>query len=252
MIACLVASLALQGQSVTLLYRPPVNKVYKFRMVTDTKMDMGAMGSNSFKMTMDSQQKILSRKGDLTTIENKILDFKMAAPPGSPMAGAMANSTKGAIGKTTTMVMDSHYKPRSVAGIGPQASKMMGSFQNFSFPSKPIRVGESWTSPMDLGKITGAMGSGPAAGMKVDGNVPIVCKLLSTDGKTAKISMTMKGTLNMAMGAQKIKTLMDGGGTFVVDVATGVTRSASFSMDTTTNFGSQSMKQHMSQTMSPL
>lgn len=224
-------------------------------MVTETTQSMGPMGKNSFQIHATMEMKAVDRKGDYTTVDSKILSAKVTTAPGSPMAGAVGNVEKSMVGQVTHMVMDSHFRPKSANG-GPSPAIMQGlagSMSSYSFPAHPIRVGESWTMQMDFSKLGNAMaGKMGASGMKMTGVVPIVCKLTAADGKYATIAMTMNGTLNMAMGAQNIKTVLKSGGTFRVEIASGMAHDSTYSMDSSTDFGQGKMMQHMVQTMKPL
>lgn len=255
MLSCLIATLALHGPTVTLVYRPPLNKPYKFQMTSDMVQEMGPMGKSAFKMAMTMEMKAVDRKGDYTTVESKVLTAKVTAAPGSPMAGMTGNMEKSMVGKVTRMVMDSHYKPKSATG-GPDPQMMqgvMGSMSSFSFPAHPIRIGESWATTLDFSKIGSAMAGRMGAGkMKVKGTLPMVSKLVASDGKYATIDMTMNGVMSMAMGAQNINTTMKGGGKFRIEIASGMLHDSTYTMDSATNFGQGAMKQHMVQTMKGL
>ncbi len=249
MVLGLVASLVLSGQSsVNLVYKPPLHKTLKYRMVMDMKQDMGASGNFGSKTQMDMELTATSRKGDVTTLLTKITDAKVTTPPGSPMAGMSSQMEKSMKGKSYTSSIDSHFKPLTIGGsevAGMSGQGMADAMHSFTFPSRPVKVGQTWTSKMDMGKMMASV----AKGMKVTSNVPIVCRLVSVQGNLATISMTMKGAMNMDMGAQKFTTDLDSKGSMVVELGSGVVRSEQNVMDSTSNIGTTKFKQHMVQTM---
>src|SRR4051794_25306924 len=102
MFACLIAGLALHAQaSVTLVYRPPLKKLYRTRMVTETTQS-AMMGGGTMRTQMDTETRAIARNGDVTTVERKITAAKVTAPPG-PMAGMVKNMEKSLLGKVTTV-----------------------------------------------------------------------------------------------------------------------------------------------------
>ena len=189
----LFALVALPVQSsVTFAYQPPVGSTFKYRTVIDSNQNMGPGMNMSSKIQMDAQTKVVSRTGGLTKLETKTLAVKVTAPKDSPMAGQTAQLEKMLMGNVTTSTIDRNFKP--VAGQSTAMNQvtqgMMGEMGSYSFPNKAIKVGESWTSKMDLSKM-GAM----APGMKISGNIPIVCKLTSVQGGDAILSVSMNGTM---------------------------------------------------------
>jgi hypothetical protein len=249
-ITFLAAILVLPVQSaVTFKYQPPVGSIFKYRTVIDSHQDMGPGMDMSSKIQMDVQTKVVSRTGELTKLETKTLAVKVTAPEGSPMAAQTDQMEKTLMGNVTTSTIDSHFKP--VAGKSTSFDQVtqgvLGAMGGYSFPSKPINVGESWSSDMDLTKM-GAM----TPGMKITGKIPIVCKLVSIEGGDAIISISMKGSMKMEASGQTINMDLSSDGTMKVTIATGI----SLYSDSTTTYSMEvagrTIKSSMTQTMRPL
>ena len=250
MIPYLIAVVALPVQSsVTFAYQPPVGATFKYRTIIDSNQNMGAGVDLSSRIQMDAQTKIVSRTAGLTKLETKTLAVKVTAPKGSPMAGQTAQLEKMLMGNTTTSTIDRNFKPVSgqSTAMNQVTQGMMGAMGTYSFPNKPIKIGESWTTKMDVSKM-GAM----APGMKISGNIPIVCKLVSVQGGDAIISVTMNGTMQMEASGQAIKMKLESQGTSKVAIATGLSFYSDTKSSYTMEVGGQTMKSTMTQTMRPL
>ena len=245
----LFAIVALPVQSsVTLAYQPPVGATFKYRTVIDSNQNMGPGMDMSSKIQMDAQTKVISRTGGLTKLETKTLAVKVTAPKGSPMAGQTAQMEKMLMGNTTTSTIDRNFKPVSgeSTAMNQVTQGIMGAMGTYSFPNKPIKIGESWTSKMDMSKM-----GGMAPGMKITGNIPIVCKLTSVQGGDAIISMTMNGTMQMEASGQAIKMKLESQGTSRVTIATGISLYSDTKSSYTMEVGGRVMKSTMTQTMRP-
>jgi len=126
----------------------------------------------------------------------------------------------------------------SAAARGMSAGMMQGS-QGVSYPKKALKVGDTWTATMDIGKMMGTA----MPGMKASGSIPIVYKLAALKGGVATITVTMNGSTTMSMGANAMKMVMSTRGTMLVDAATGLLKSMTTTTDNDMNLG-QAGKMH--------
>lgn len=213
--ACILAAPLLLGQtSVTLRFMPPVGKTYVYSMHGVMNQSGGGRAINA---TTDAKAalKVVSRKGDVTTLESTVSNAKITVPKGSPMAGQTANMAKMMNGRKTQIQIDSHYKP--IGTMGGQTGQMFGSIQ---FPSHPVRVGESWTFNMTL-----------PTGIPAGGTIPVKMTLVRVAGNLATLKIAINGTVNLNGGAQgPMKLAVSGSGTSSFETSTGMFAS----MDITT------------------
>lgn len=217
----LAAPLLLAPSSVTLRFQPPVGKTYTYSM--HGVMNQSAMG-RAMNATTDAKTaiKILSRKGDVTTLETAVSGAKITVPQGSPMAGQTARMAQAMNGRKSQLQIDSHYKP--IGTMGGQTGQMFGSFQ---FPSKPVRVGESWNFNMTL----------PTGIPSASGTIPVKITLQSVSGNVATLKISMNGTVTVGGGpqGQSIKLAVSGNGSSSFEVSSGMF----LAMDVTTVTKSQ-------------
>jgi hypothetical protein len=99
------------------------------------------------------------------------------------------------------------------------------------FPTKPIKVGDTWGKTIDMGSLMGAATKGQGKG---SGKLTLTYKLVKIDGSKVVVSATQKGSMNMTMGAPKgggqpmsMAMTFNGSGTMNVDRATGTLVSGS-------------------------
>lgn len=272
----LVSLLALaalgSAQTVTLRFKPPVGTTRSY--VTTTSMVQNVPGMPApmtMSQTMPMTYRVVSRSGGLTTIQTKTGQVKVTVPAGSPMAAQKAQIERMASGMTSTMTVDEFGTLKSMGATGaPGASLangigagMASGAQGISYPNKPLKVGDTWTGSLDMGK---SMSKTVPMGMTAKGKIPIVYRLLGIEkqgGKTlARISMTMNGSTSMAMGAagagagggksMSMTMRMASQGTMVVDAATGLLQSMSTKMSNDMAIMGQNMRQNISVSMKAL
>lgn len=243
------------AQTVLLRFKPPVGATSHFVMSTSMTQTVPGMPapmstSTSVPMTM----RVVSRSGDVTTMESKMGQAKVTIPAGSPMASMkpMLEKTMSGVATTTTIDQFGSMKGNSAAAGG--ASGMMGGGMNgqtISFPKKAVKVGESWSETLDMGKAM--LGAAAQSGMTATGKIPIVYRLVSlkkVGGKSlATISVSMKGKSTMNMPQGKMDMNLTATGVMVVDAATGMFVSTSMTSDTAMQIMGKDMHQHMVMSM---
>ncbi len=219
-----IASLLASQSVVTLSFQPKVGSSYK---QSTTLAQTSPMGNSTTSMVMTT--KVLSFDGGYFKLEN--------TPSNITMSGGMpkGDEAKKALSKPTLVYVNKQFKPKSSgkdsSGIEQMMGGMSGAMSGISFPSKPIKVGETWTTSFDMGQAMGAAAKGqPAAqGLKSAGKINTTYKLLKADANTVTIGVTIGGTMNMNMaggkgGGQGMKMSMalSGGGSSTLDRNTGI------------------------------
>jgi hypothetical protein len=237
---------------VTLKFQPPVGKTYQYKMSMAMTMDAGGVVPNTdFKTDVDFDMKILSRDGDVTTIESKMGKAKVTIPDDSPLSAMKDQMEESMSGKSSQTKIDSQYKVQSATGAG--ADMAFSGMQNLSFPKHSLKVGETWTTDMDLGKVLSGPMTKNLPGAKATGKIPINFRLekvtLSGGQTLAEIHIDMKGDMDLDVSGQSMAMHLDGSGSFTIDVATGMTVSTKMVSSNNMAIGSMNMVQHMTQTM---
>lgn len=221
-----IASLLATQSTVTLLFQPKVGSSYK----QSTSMSQTSQMGNS-TTTMTTTTKVLGIESGFYKLQNTPSNIKMTGGMGAN------DQIKKAMEKPTIIYMDKHFKPKIAGNSQAGLQQMMGGASNalagVTFPSKPVKIGETWTNTIDMGAMMGAAAKSQpnAAGMKSSGKMVTTYKLLKVDASTITIGMTISGTVNMDMaggkgagGGQgmKMAMTMSGGGTSTMERSTGI------------------------------
>ncbi len=239
---------------VSLRFNPPVGKTYQFKMTV--KMQMGAVAGGpamEFQTDMDSDMKVVSRTGDVTTMETKFSKAHVTLPEDSPIAAMKESLEKQSNDKTVTSKIDGFYHVQGVNGSG--MDSMINGMQAMSFPDHAIKVGDDWSYSMDLGKMIAAGGNAVpgAPSVEASGKIPIKFRLKEITQKGnqtfANIEITMDGDAKMSVSGQEIEMHIKSTGTQQIEVSTGMTVGTSMVSDTTSTFGDMKMTQHLVQSM---
>ncbi len=237
-----IASMLATQAPVVLLYQPKVGSTYKSSM---TMAQTSQMGNSTTSMMV--AMKVLGLENGYYKLQSTTSNVKTTGGP-----GASSEATKKAMEKTTILYMDKHFKPKmdtsKSADMQSMMSGMNSAFSGVTFPSKPVKIGESWTNTIDMGALISgaAKGQKGAAGMKSTGKVNLTYKLLKADASSVLIGLSIAGTVNMdvpgAKGAgMKMSMSMSGGGTSSMERGTGTPISSSTKMNMQMNFGNQPM-----------
>lgn len=245
--SALPIALVVFQSSVTLHYQPVVGKAYRYSMTMSSNNSMAAGQNMSMTSKMNITMKPLSRTAGKTTVQSTVDSVKVTAPQGSPAANMTSSMEKSMKASKTTLVMDSQGKIVSMNATGgnPMMGQMgqnMGGMMTFAYPKTPVRVGSSWSIPMDFGKMMAKT----MPNMAVTGKMPIVMRVMRIYGQQGRtlvqLAMTMNGVMNMGAQGRSIATKMNSAGTLVIDAATGMPVSQQQTMTGATTFGKQTMK----------
>ena len=238
-----IASLLATQAPVTLMFQPKVGTSYRVSM---SMSQTSPMGNSSTSMTTTS--KVLAFENGFYKLQSTNSNVNVTGGAGA------TEQVKKAMEKSTTMYMDKHFKPKfdkAGAGADQMLSGMNSAFSSITFPSKPVKVGDTWNNSIDMGSMMGAMTKGQkaAAGMKATGVITVTFKLLKIDGSSVTIGSSMNGSVNMDMsgmkgaaGSQATKMVMklSGGGTSSMERSTGIPIGSSMKITTQVNAGGQS------------
>ena len=222
-----IASLLAAQAPATLLYQPKVGSSFKYAVTMDNNTQMG----NS-KLTLTNTMKILSASGGLYKVQSSNSNTKMTG-------GMGANTPKDS---SMTMTIDKYGNIKMDAKGGGALGAMFGGNDNspvgLMFPKKPVKVGDTWTSSVDMGAMmAGAMKASPQAkNTKATGMLNMNFKLNKLDGTVAGITCTFSGTVNMStMGASpkggapqamNMTMKMSGTSNYTIERPTGMVMSA--------------------------
>ena len=247
-----IASMLVTQAPIVILYQPKIGSSYK---MSTSMAQTSQMGNSSTSMMTTS--KVLGFENGFYKIQNTVSNFKMTGGMGG------GDAAKKAAEKATIVYMDKHFKPKleggSNAAMNQMMSGMSSALSGVTFPSKPVKVGDTWTNTIDMGALMGAATKGQkgAEGMKSSGKINITYKLAKVDSSAVSINMTISGTVNMTMaggagapgGAQgmKMSMTMTGGGTSSMERNTGAPLSSNTKMNMQMNFSGQPM--NMTQTI---
>jgi hypothetical protein len=237
---------ATQG-TINLQYQPKIGSSYKSAM---TMAQSSQMGNTTTTMTV--AVKVAGFENGYYKLLSSTSNVKVTGGMGN--AGQM----KKAMEKTTTLYVDKHFKPKmDNANQAPDMQKMMSgmnsAFSGVTFPSKPVKIGDSWTNTIDMGALMSAATKGQKAtqGMKSNGKVNLTYKLLKADAGSVTIGLSINGTVNMSMAGgngvpggpqgMKMSMSMSGGGTSSMERATGTPLNSSTKINMQMSFAGQPM-----------
>lgn len=188
------------------------------------------MGNSS--TSMNTAIKVLGFENGYFKHQSTISNLKMTGG----MGGA-SDAAKKAMEKPTIIYFDKQYRTKfdtkSKDGMSQMMSGMNNSLNGVTFPAKPVKIGETWTNVIDMGKMMSAASKDQpaAAGLKSNGKMNMTYKLLKVTPAGILIGMNLSGTVNMDMGGakgaggaqgMKMNMTMKGSGTFTVEKGTGI------------------------------
>ena len=242
-VVALASLIALQAP-VTLTYHPKVGSNYKFSISSTIKGPNGSVSVSAL-----SGVKVLSFTNGYYRVETKVSNVKNAS--NSPAAPT----------KDKVTILD--YDVYGAVKVDPKTqsagpNQVMNNFNNqalgMQFPRKPVKVGDTWTNSVDLGKLFSAFMKGAS---KAVGTVKLTFKLVQITPKTATITCAIKGAVDMHILSQakgkapqnvQVSLNMNGDGQYAVDRSTGVQETSNMKMEITT--GSNGHHVSSSQTVS--
>lgn len=242
-----------------LRFAPPVGTSARYQLVNVLDQNVPGRGQSKVTSSVPMTLKFVSRAGSRTTMESTNGKMKVDLSAGSPMARSKEQMEAAGSGTKFKIVLEATGALVSSQRIGKPGDQGQAGAQGFAsstqavaFPNRAVRIGESWKSTFDIGKVMEASGT-KVPGMSVSGLLPITTKLVAVKkvkGKTlAHLQFTMAGTMNMAVQGQKIGTQMNNKGESWVEVGTGVLQEMRMTGTSTTALGNMSMVQKVATTL---
>jgi hypothetical protein len=210
-----IASLLIIQSPITLVYQPTIGSSYKSEMTVEQS---GPMGDTS--TTLKTLVKVLSLKDGYYKLQTTTSDVKITggATDTSEIAKTMENESITYVDKNFKFKLDAkdvEKDPKNKEFF----KGLTQAFSSITFPTKPIEIGDTWTSSIDMGTMMKSMLPDP--NVKVDGKVSMVFKLVKADSATITIETTMNGTMNMEFARQNMSMKLSGGGTSSMERSTG-------------------------------
>jgi hypothetical protein len=155
--------------------------------------------TSKIDMSADANVKITKVEGGVASVEFKTANVKVNGPSNEPGAQMLQNMAKASEGRTVTL----KYRPNGrLADEKPSVNMMqmadsMANFFGFmglTFPDGPTKVGDTWSSEVDMAKLTA--GSGSSGMTWSNAKLPASYTLRSIDraAGTAVIEFTIKGS----------------------------------------------------------
>jgi len=244
----LVLAVAWAQTSATLRLKPATGAKFQYKVTMNTS-SAGA-GAQTMKGTYNQWFIARSKNAKGTVFEIKMSNVKLSGGMGdmSQMEKAMEKH-----------VIKATYSPLGAWVSGDVTAGSMGAMsaqaglQGVIFPQGAVKVGTTWTATVDIGKMVASAGG--AGGMKVvsGGKIPVSYKVTGfkkVAGKSvAGISASMKGTIVMAMGQNKVNLNMKSTSAGQIDINTGMVRTMTTNADVGTKFGQMVINQKIKMTM---
>ena len=243
------------AQSVTLRLKLPVGK--KLVYTNDTRMDIhmkmpknqgGPTMPDDMGMTINqvTNVQVVSKSAKGYVTKMTIVEAKATADKGNPMGTMISGMAEQMKGSTVEATYDElgnivgSLKTTTKSGATMQMGQtgdMKFGFMGLICPKNAVSVGSSWSQSIDFSKVMA--GNQMARGMQIGGSMPLTYKLVkvaNAGGKSiATVSVTLGGTMTIggqsAAGASTMTAKISGGGTILVDVATGLPQTSTINLN---------------------
>ncbi len=223
-----------------------------------TSSGMGGPGAGmNMKTTMKQAIVITSASAKSFTAKTTVSDTKMTSN-NPQLQNAIGKDDRKSQSFTATYDLTGKLLSGAAGNASMGQLGASSGFMGANYPTTPVGVGSTWSVKLDLSKA--GANSPMTANMKTTGDIPVKYTLKSfgtRNGKrTAVIGMVMKGTANITMGGRPsggnsrnagqnmtMIMVMDGTGTVIVDVATGLVYESTLNASTTVTMQGMSFGQ---------
>lgn len=233
------------GQQYTLRYNIPAGTVadYKQNITMSINSPLSGPGKPmEINSVTDQKLKVLKASPKDFTVRTDVTNVQVQGDTSQPAISQLAKgiqATKGTsydatfskVGKVTTGGGKDKFSGRDLASM---AYGFGTGFQGLTFPDKPVRLGDTWTSELDFSEVVGSLGQGMGGAASMD-KLPVTTKLLAvtTQGnrKFADLEIVMSGKPKLnAKGGQsgggfKMDMAIQGRHLVRIDLATGLAES---------------------------
>ena len=246
--------------SVTLRFRPPVGTVARYLQTTSLRQTGPGTAKPIVSITtVPIRLRIVSCEGGVTTIESRTGKSKVDLPAGSPLATMKAGLEQTGSDVVATVRVDETgnvlTSKLDVQGPGADFVRRLGAgvakgVQGIRYPKRPLKVGDAWTDTLDFGKAFATLFQGGSA--KAEGKGAFGFRLIGVTGGLARVAVTMSGQLVVRDRLTDLKTVMRVAGESTTDVATGLVRASTSTLDQTMTIQGQAIHQHVVTTLKAL
>lgn len=220
------ASLALpQGKTYLLRLKPKVGSAYRMEQTTKQSMGMGGKATPTTTKAVSSV-KVTKSNDKVVVIESTVQSTSGA--PGADLKGVKTVMTLSPLYQVIDLKMTGGNAQTQALG------KMIGETAKLapSFTSRAVKIGDSWSVPIDMGKIFSNMSNGT---MKPKGNstLNLVMQLVKVTGDVASIKMKLAGNFTLVTQGQEMPVTWSLDGTANYSIATGMTVSSAMTQHQT-------------------
>lgn len=240
------------GESYTLRYSPAAGQTYKVRQDNEMSIEMpdlaaGGKGSktSNVKQMVEQTLKFSNLKSGSFDVTTEVTNASATSADADVMVKNMIKGLNEIKGKKVTMSYDN--RGRIVGGLDKAAQAGLQDlataigFQSLSFPEKPVKVGDTWESKVDLASALKGINPMFGAANKGVEPMPVTTKFVSVEGNigvfNVKISGAPKLRTDSAASAVSMSFKMDINSTVRVDLKTGLMQSSQGTASTKVNMG---------------
>ena len=233
------------GQVYTLRYNIPAGTTANYKQDISMSINSPLSGPGKpmeISSTTDQTLKILKASPKDFTVRTDVTNVQVQGDRSQPGMSQLAqgiqatkgttyNATFSKVGKVTSGGGKDKFSGRDIASM---AYGFGTGFQGLTFPEKPVKLGDTWTSELDFNEVVGSLGQGMGGVASMD-KLPVTTKLLAvtTQGgrKFADLEIVMSGKPKLnAKGGQsgggfKMDMSIQGRHLVRIDLATGLAES---------------------------
>jgi hypothetical protein len=252
MVIATISALLVTQAPITFTYQPKVGTVVKYR--TEMTQDTGMMGSTVTNAIIT--MKVTSATAAYTIVQSSMSNVEVKSSSAQTSKAQLETMKKSMMATVTTIKTDRKGKILSFdAGKSSDPTtnalgKIFSGNQGIGFPTKPVKIGDTWKSTVDMSALSDMFGAATKGTKNSSvGSIITTSKLASVNAGRANVSMTIggdwamksKGGANSKGGPNLNMTAkFSGGGAWVVDLATGLPISQNFTQSIAMNTMGQS------------
>ncbi|MBX7134145.1 MAG: hypothetical protein K1X67_15840 [Fimbriimonadaceae bacterium] len=220
---------AFAQDSILLRLKPKVGSVYVYQATQEVSMSgIGEPRSETSKSTLTIN--VLSSNSRAVKLQSSVSNIASPSKSASEVNGLKVTMTLSPLYKVLSASSSGGGKTGALMAKGMESAMRMTP----QYPSKRLRVGDSWPIAIDLKNMLEAMGSGQfsfVGGSTINMRVSIARIERRNKDTFAHLKMTGSGRLSMEANKQRVPIEFSMNSTLLVDVATGM----HYSMDMVVN-----------------
>jgi hypothetical protein len=246
-------SLAAPGALVTLKFNFDKGEKHDYVTTIKTSQSGGSMPMD-LTMSMASTVEITDKTDQGFKAKTTISDVKVDAGKDAGIGALIAGAVKAVNGTSIEAAYDSTGKRTEVSTQtnNPSVKVMANSggldfgFMGLVCPGKPVSIGSTWDTTVDVGKMMSTMGANISA--KASSTLPVKLKLVGVEAgggkQIAQIAVEVSGTIDFTSSGQPLSVEMNMKGDMHVDVDKGLVTDSDLKTETTIKAAGNTMNQH--------